>query len=191
LATDTRKPENPAAVREFLAQQIRSRRSFQRLSREKSVMAETHLGDALNAIFYQPARWGHHGKAYIPEKWGGLPKSMPVLTELVKAAPPSGYIATTFLTMVESSPSPEFLPFVVVAMTAWRSGYGDDSNFWIEKGIGTRVCVWLEKTLRADAHIAEHVAPVREDLSRCLDTLVRAGIAQANAIEKLIEETVK
>jgi hypothetical protein len=191
LVRDTRNPENPAAVREFLSQQIRGRRTFRRLSREKSVMAETHLGDALNAIFYQPSRWGHHGKAYIPEKWDGLPKTMPVLTELVKAASPSGYIATTFVTMIEASPSPELLPFVVAAMTAWRAAYGDDSNFWIEKGIGTRVCAWLEKTLRADEHIAEHAAAVREELSRCLDTLVRAGIAQANAIEKLIENGSK
>ena len=66
LATDTRRPENPAGVRAFLADHIRRGRSFKRLSREKSVMAETHLGDAINAMFYQPSRWGHHGKPYIP-----------------------------------------------------------------------------------------------------------------------------
>ncbi len=50
-------------------------------------MAETHLGDALNALFYQPSRWAHHGKASIPQRWAGLPEAMAPLTELVKDEP--------------------------------------------------------------------------------------------------------
>ena len=41
-ATDTKKPENPVAVRALLADRIRQGWNFQSLGREKSFMSETH-----------------------------------------------------------------------------------------------------------------------------------------------------
>jgi hypothetical protein len=190
LAIDTLNPDNPAALRAFLAERIRRGRSFRRLRHEKSIMAETHLGDALNALFYQPSRWAHHGKASIPQRWGGLLETMPTLAELVKEAPASGYVATVFLTLVESSPCGALLPSVVTAMSAWASAYGNDANFWSEKAIGTRVCAWLATSLNEDtAASLAAVNFVRQELIRCLDVLIRSGVAQARELEDRLADT--
>jgi len=184
LAPNAGTPENPAAVRTFLADRVRRSRSFRRLRQEKSIMAETHLGDAICALFYQPSRWAHQGKANIPQGWGGLLETMPTLTELVKDAPASGYVTTAFLTLIEASPRAALLPSVVAAMSAWCSAYGSDANFWSEKAMGTRVCAWLDSTLQQDtAATLAAVSFVRQELTRCLDVLTRAGVAQARELE--------
>ena len=53
-AVDTKKPENPVAVRRLLAERIRKGWNYERLGREKGMTSESHAGDALNAMFYQP-----------------------------------------------------------------------------------------------------------------------------------------
>ena len=61
VATDTKEPENPAAVRALLADRIKCAWNYRRLGREKGFTSETHAGDALNAMFYQPSRWANNG----------------------------------------------------------------------------------------------------------------------------------
>src|SRR5204863_9780255 len=50
-ATDTRKPEDPAAVRALLADRVRRGWNYRRLGREKGLTSETHAGNALSAMF--------------------------------------------------------------------------------------------------------------------------------------------
>jgi hypothetical protein len=187
-AIDTRKPENPVAVRVQLAERIRRGRNYRRLGNEKGFTSETHAGDALNAMFYQPPRFANHGRPSIPEDWNGLDVTMPLLTSLVVGAPSSGYLATLFLNLVESSPRAALLPFVVQAATAWCSAYGPDTNFWCEKDIGGRVCAWLDRTFVADPVSADALPAVAEDLLKCLDILIQAGVAQAHGIEERIAQ---
>jgi energy-coupling factor transporter ATP-binding protein EcfA2 len=184
-AIDTKKPENPVAVRVFFADRIRQGWNYKRLGYEKGTTSESHAGDALNAMFYQPPRFANHGRPSIPDNWTGLDASMPVLTALVTGAPTSGYLASLFLNLVQSSPRPALLPFVVQATTAWCSAYGVDTNFWLEKEIGSRVCAWLDRTF-ADSASAEVLLEIADELLKCLDTLIRSGIAQARDIEDRI-----
>ncbi len=188
LAIDTKKPENPVAVRELLANRIRQGWNFRRFGHEKVFTSETHAGDALNAMFYQPYRLVSRGRPSIPDNWTGLDATMPTLTALVTEAPSSGYIATLFLNLVETSYRAALLPFVVQATTAWCSAYGIDTNFWAEKEIGGRVCAWLERTFTADAASADVLAGVAEDLLKSLDILIRSGVAQAREIEERIAD---
>jgi hypothetical protein len=85
-AIDTRKPENPAAVRALLAGRIRHGWNFERLADEKGFTSETHAGDALNAMFYQPHRLANRGRPSIPDNWDGLDATMPTLITLVTGA---------------------------------------------------------------------------------------------------------
>jgi hypothetical protein len=111
---------------------------------------------------------------------------MPTLTALVTEAPSSGYLASLFLNLVESSPRAALLPFIVQATMAWCSVYGVDTNFWLEKDIGGRVCAWLDRTFTADSASASLLVDLAEDLLKCLDILIRSGIAQAHDIEDRI-----
>ena len=103
-AIDTKKPENPVAVRDLLAERIRKSWNYKRLGREKGMTSESHAGDALNAMFYQPHRIANRGRPSIPSNWEGLDPNMPTLVDLVVSASTSGYIATLFLNLIQSSP---------------------------------------------------------------------------------------
>jgi hypothetical protein len=185
LATDTQKPENPVAVRAILANRIRKGWNFRRFQQEKTFMSETHAGDAMTAMFFLRHRIAGAGPI-VPRDWTGLEQVMPILTELVVDAPFSGYFATLFLNLVETSHRALLLPFVVQAMRAWCSAYGVDTNFWSEKEIGGRVCAWLEQTFAGDPASSAVVSNLVDDLMRCLDILVRSGVARAREIEDCI-----
>jgi hypothetical protein len=185
-AKDTKKPENAGAVRSLLAGRLRTTRNYERYQHEKTFNAEMHAGDAMTAMFYQPHGISSTGRPSIPNNWTGLDETMPILADLVSGAPSSGYFATLFLNLVEPSPRAVHLPFVVQVMSAWRVAYGVDTNFWSEKEMGSRVCAWLDQTLTTDATAAAILPRVAEDALKALDVLVRSGVAQASAIEELI-----
>jgi hypothetical protein len=186
VATDTKAPENPVAVRARLADRIKRAWNYRRLGREKGFTSETHAGDALNAMFYQPSRWANTGRPTIPDNWSGLQTSMATLTELVVGAPTSGYLASLFLNLVETSHDKALIPFVVQAMAAWCEAYGVDRNFWAEKNIGSRVCAWFDAVLANDATAHAILAESADELFNCLDILVQSGVAQARIVEEKI-----
>jgi hypothetical protein len=186
LATDTKTPENPAAIRKFLADRIRQGWNFRRYEDEKTFSSESHAGDALTAMFYQRSSFANDGKPSIPGNWEGLDATILTLTELVTGAGSSGYLAVLFLNLVGPSPRATLLPYVVKAMTAWCSAYGIDTNFWSEKDIGGRVCSWLGRMLEADPTATAILSAVADDLMKCLDVLIRSGVAQASEIEERI-----
>jgi hypothetical protein len=186
VATDTANPENPAGVRSLVADRMRRGWGVRRLGREKSFSVETQLLDALLAMFYQPSRWVNRGRPHIPQRWIGLVDTMPTLTALVTEASASGYLAHMFLNLVETFPCAALLPYVAQATAGWCSAYGVDTNFWSEKGIGTRVCAWIEKTLNADEATPAALIDVQDELTKCLDILVRSGVSQAREIEERI-----
>jgi len=186
VAIDTKVSENPVAVRALLADRIKRAWNYRRLGREKGFTSETHAGDALNAMFYQPSRWANTGRPTIPDNWSGLQLSMATLTELVVGAPTSGYLASLFLNLIESSHDKTLIPFVVQAMAAWCEAYGVDRNFWAEKNIGSRVCVWLDSTLTRDGTAHAVLVDRADELLKSLDVLVQSGVAQARILEEKI-----
>jgi hypothetical protein len=184
LATDTPHPENPAGVRCLVSERMQRTRSMRSLSyRDTSFTAETHLADALNAMFYQPPRFMNPGRADLPDRWDGLLESMPVLTSIVTSCPQSGYLAVVFLTVMESSPRAAFLLNTVEAASAWGKIHAAGANFWNEHQVGNRICEWIARTLGDDPDAANVLPQVRDELSKCLDVLVRSGVASARALE--------
>lgn len=186
LATDIKDPENPAGVRASVAERIKRGWNYRRLGREKGFMSETHAGDALNAMFYQPHRVANTGRPTIPANWPGLQETMATLTDLVVGAPTSGYLASLFLNLVESSHHKALVPFVAGATDAWCKAYGIDRNFWAEKNIGSRVCAWFDAVLSKDTSAHADLLIIADNLFRCLDILVQSGVAHARLLEDRI-----
>lgn len=163
----------------ILADRIKRAWNYRRLGREKGFTSETHAGDALNALFYQPSRWANTGHPTIPDNWSGLQTTMTTLTDLVVGAPSSGYLATLLLNLVESSHDKALIPCVVQAMTAWCSAYGIDRNFSAEKYIGSHVCACLDGTLAKDATAYAVLVDRADELLKSLDVLIQSGVSQA------------
>ena len=178
IATDMPQPENPVGVRSLFAERLQRGRRMRDLNYRASFSAETHLGDALHAMFYQPSQFMRARRAHILERWDGVLQTMPVLTPLVTSASQSGYLAVVFLTLMESYPSAALLP----AMTEVTSA----TNFWNEHQVGHRICEWIDRALSDGDDDANVLAHVRDDLGRCLDVLVRSGIASGRPLEARI-----
>lgn len=189
LALDTKEPDNPRAVRALFADRLRRGRMVERLNDRVSFTAETHLADALTAMFYQPSRW--ENSVHIPERWSGLPDCMPVLTPLVVSAPNSGYLAVAFLTLVESYPCAALLPDVMQAASAWCKAHSAGAGFWNEHQIGHRICAWIDRVLSNDVEASAALGKLSDELGQCLDVLVRSGVASARALEaRILDEGV-
>jgi len=77
----------------------------------------------------------------------------------------------------------DYLPAMVEATSAWRGVHDVGANFWSEHQVGHRICEWFEKTLADDADAPAALASIRDDLGKCLDVLVRSGIASARTLE--------
>lgn len=182
LAIDTPKPENAPAVRALVAERLQSGAMARRMMREVSFTTETHLADALNAFLYQPSNWGN-ARPHIPDRWSGLVEAMPVLAPFVIAASNSGYLACTFMKLVETYPCPALAPFVLDVASEWCRTHGADPNYWDRYDLGARLCAWFGVAF-ADVSEDENVLPaLRDQLGLCLDVLVRSGVAQAALVE--------
>ena len=182
-AIDTPTSEDPAGVRSAIAERMQRTRSMRSLTyRDTSFTAETHLADALNAMFYQPPRFMSRGRPDLPDRWDGLLETLPVLAPIVVAFPQSGYLAVTFLNLIENSPRAAFLPCMVEVVSAWRQTHAAGANFWNEHQIGNRICEWIERTLN-DPDAANVLPALRDELGSCLDVLIRSGIAAARTLE--------
>jgi hypothetical protein len=186
FASDTPEPENPVGVRSVVVERLRRSRTMRRLVQDHSFTAETHLSDALNALFYQPARWMHAGRAQVPDGWTGLSQTMPILVRLITATPQSGYLAVVFLTAMEACPRIALLPCMAEALSVWCREYPAGDNFWNEHQIGHRVCEWIGRALSDNAGASEALMRVGDELGRCLDILVRSGVTSARALESRI-----
>ena len=116
-------------------------------------------------------------------------ETMPILTPIVTSVPQSGYLAVVFLTAMEAFPCAALLPDMVEAVSAWCNVHAAGANFWNEHQVGHRICEWIERALSDDPDAANVLARARDDLGKCLDVLVRSGIASARALEtRIVDE---
>lgn len=172
-------------ARAFLAERMKAGRNWRYISGEKQYTAEMHLGHALTAMFFHPPRYlgSQDPRPYLPAHCKQVIAFMPALTGLAKAAPCSGYIAALFLNLIETSPDPALFPFVLDAVEEWVRAFGIDADFWTEKRVGSRVCAWLDAAAPSPGALLSRVPEHRDRLLKCLDIMVRAGVAQAQDFE--------
>ena len=129
---------------------------------------------------FQPA------KCYLlPKAVDRLDPFLPVLEKLVESGP-SLFVAIVTLNLLEVSPRSAHLPFMVAAAKAWLESYPDDSDFWVDHGIGRRVCVWIEEVRRQEPALLDTDKPIRFDVDRLLAALISLGVADAKRLEEAL-----
>ena len=94
------------------------------------------------------------------------------------------------LNWLEVSPRPTQLPLLVAFAAASIEGYPDDRQFWVDHGIGRRVCVWLESLREADAGAFEAGSAHRVDIDKLLARLVGVGVVEARRLEMALARHV-
>jgi hypothetical protein len=175
------------AIRTGLAKRLMLSSRWSRLRGDRSTSIDTHVGPAVATFFFNdyPA-FIQPPKCYLLAKGiDRLDSFLPVLQKLAEDGP-SLFVALITLNLLEVSPRPAHLPFMVAAANAWLASYADDSAFWVDQGIGTRVCAWIEDVWRQDGTMLNPDEPVRTEVDRLLAGLIRTGVAEARRLEDLL-----
>lgn len=170
-------------IREELVQRLIATRSWRRMEADRAVGLEKHLAGAVAAMFMGQHHLGLGPRCYVLPSGivrGGL--ILPMLTQLTERAAGSTFVAIAYLSLLEVEPHVDHLVFMSRAVAAWWRSQGTNTEFWIDYGIGPRVCEWIGRAV-----FDEPVSPTvldSSDLTVVVDTLVQCGTPLARTLEE-------
>ncbi|MFM0619778.1 hypothetical protein PQR37_37605 [Paraburkholderia nemoris] len=171
------------SIHEVLAQRLVATRSWSYLTGKRSTGIEIHLGGAVAAVFLAQHALGKGPRCYVPPAEARrVDPLLPTLAQLAEQAAGSTFVAIALLGLLEIEPHGDRLPFLARTAAAWWGAQGANTEFWIDHGIGRRLCAWIDKTvLGADASPALLDSP---ELHLLTDILVKCGTPLARALEE-------
>jgi hypothetical protein len=171
-------------LRTLFFEQLRQRRGWRRILERRSTSMEMHFARAVSSLFLHNESWSGGGCYINPIGADNLRVFMPLLSRICVEAAQSQYIAFQFLDLLELKINVENLNFLVTAASAWLVSYPEDTSFWIEHGVGKRICAWLAEAMNTTpAAFAAPSCPGTE-IDRLLDNLLRLGVAAARQVEQ-------
>jgi hypothetical protein len=109
------------------------------------------------------------------------------LLERAAANAPSLFVALIVLNWVETAPRIEHIRLVLALAKSAVEAYSDDRTFWIDHGIGRRVCSWLGGLQRLHPNAFAPGADARPAIDRLLATLVAYGVVEARHLELTLQ----
>ena len=148
----------------------------------RSGSIEIHLGPAIGTIFFNDYVWRQTSTYLTPKAVERIGPFLPQLIDLLTSGP-SYFAALVAMDLLEVSPQASLLPVLVAGGKAWIGCYADDSRFWVEHGIGRRVCAWIDRVRQSASEALSTDKLERQDIDAILATLVRLGIPEARQLE--------
>ena len=173
-------------LRTLLFNELRRRRGWQWAIEHKSTSMEMHLARAVSSLFLHNESWGG-GKCYLfPAAADSLKVFLPLLSSICVDAAQSQYIALQFLDLMELKVDPENLGYLVRTANSWMAEYPEDTSFWIDYGVGKRICAWLTEAMKT--HPGAFASPrcPSPEIDRILDSLLLLGVAAARPVEQTL-----
>ncbi len=145
-----------------------------------------HLGMAIAVVLFNDFGHFQPAKCYLLERGiDRLTNFLPLLQEFAENGP-FVFVATTLLNLLEVSPRPEHLGLIRASITTWLAVHADSRVFWVDRGIGRRVCSVIEVLLGfSPAHFAPG-EPARKELDAFNGKMIRLGVAQAHRLEEAL-----
>jgi hypothetical protein len=173
-------------VRSALANRMMASSGWRRLAGSRSASIERHIGPAIAVFFFNDYNLFQPAKCYsLPKGIDRLDPFLPSLAKLVESGP-SLFVAVVTLNLLEVSPRPTHLRFLVAAVKTWLESYRDDKGFWVDHGIGHRVCEWIEQVHHQESALFERDDAVRFDVDRLLAELISLGVSHARRLEEAL-----
>ena len=174
-----------ARIRSGLAKHLMETSGWKRLGYRRSRPSiEMHIGPAIAVMFFNDYySFGGPPQCYLNAS--GVSLSGPLLDTLIQLNESEQTFLQAIVTLnfLEVAPTPEHLVLAISSAAAWAQAYSSDTNFWVDHGIGRRLCDWLDRILaivpdRFVAGIAH-----REIIDKILATLVSLGVPEARRLE--------
>ena len=73
------------------------------------------------------------------------------------------------------------------AVNCWLDVHGQNVDYWVDYGIGSRICGWLQIIYDRDSSLFNADRPMRPDIDHILSALVRFGFSDASLLEQKLE----
>jgi hypothetical protein len=179
-------PDEAVRIRSVLAGRLVETGGWQSMVRRRSTSIEMHLGPAAGAMFFNNYGFMQPPAAYLlPKGIDRLGPFLPLLTQLAKDAPCS-FVAIVTLNLLEVAPRIEHASMVVAAAKSWVAAFPDNNEFWVDQGIGRRVCALLDVVLVKTNALFGAQRTLRRDVDAILAALVRSGVPDAVRLEQSI-----
>ncbi len=174
------------AVRARIAERLERSHGWQLLRGTKSDGIEMHLARAAAVQFFNDHDFGQTPRCYLPIN--AIEKSLvfiPTLQELAVSAP-SPFVAIVVLNLLEVAPRVAQMPFLLAFSSAALDTYPDDRDFWIDLGIGRRICQWMASVRDEHPGAFGLGADNRPEIDRLLARLVAVGVVEAHRLEVVL-----
>jgi hypothetical protein len=174
-------------IRARFAERVRASNSWRWMVRQRSSGVEMHLGPAIATLFLNDYGWTQPAKAYLPP--GLIERLTPFLPTLETCAVEGAtdFVAIVTLNVLDVAPRPAHLPFLLAATTSWMAAFPDATDFWIEHGIGRRVCAFIDATRQMEPALLESGQSLRDQADYLLAGMVRLGVAEAARLERALQ----
>jgi ribosomal protein S18 acetylase RimI-like enzyme len=172
-------------VRTALLKRIMTTRAWKRHVRERSESTEIHFGPAMAVVLFNDYRtFQPPPECYLnPKGIDHLGPFLPLVKEVAETAQFS-LALIALLNLLEVAPRAAHLPVIVAAGKSWLAVHPDNKDFWIDQGIGRRLCSLMETILARDPKAFGLDQPLRKDIDGLSDSLVRMGVAEAHRLEE-------
>jgi hypothetical protein len=173
-------------IRARLAERVRASNSWRWMVRRRSSGVEMLLGPAIATLFLNDYGWTQPAKAYLPPAL--IERLTPFLPTLEACAVEGAthFVAIVTLNLLEVSPRAAHLPFLLAAATSWTVAFPDATDFWIDHGIGRRVCALIESSRLSEPTVLAQGQALRDQIIRLLPAMVRVGVAEAARLEQAL-----
>jgi hypothetical protein len=173
-------------IRSTLAKKLMTGRMWKYHARDRSTSTEIHFGPAVAAAMFNDYANMAPPKCYLyPKAIEHLDPFLPLLKDLAE----SGTFllaATVLLNLLEVEPRTTHLPLIVATSKSWLAAFPEDKAFWIDQGVGRRLCALIDAILTLDPRLFASDQPSRKDIDRLLEAQVRMGNPDAYRLEERI-----
>jgi hypothetical protein len=173
-------------IRARLADRVLASNSWRWMVRRRSSGVEMHLGSAIATLFLNDYGWAQPARSYLPPALIDL--LTPFLPTLERCAIEGAtyFVAIVTLNLLEVSPRAAHLPFLLAAATSWAATFPGATDFWIDHGLGRRVCALIEAARLSEPAVLAPGQPLRDQVNRLLPAMVSVGVAEAARLEQAL-----
>ena len=147
-----------------------------------SMRVETNLHRAMAALFWADG-YSQPQRCLLSSDDADL--CDPLLPTLQPMADRVGCYHVT-LSLLEISPRPAYLEFIVEAAEAWMKTQSEDSMFWIYYDAGKRLCALIEVIRQQRPPLLHQGGPLRDRVDHLVAALISAGVMEAAQLEKAL-----
>jgi hypothetical protein len=135
---------------------------------------EHHLDLGLGALFVTSHAFRAPPQCYVTAL--GVPRAIPFIPLLAELAgeAPGLYVVLLTMSIVPVSPDYPFLAFGVNAVQACMNRFPDDTQLWLDYGVGKKFCTWIEGVLARGGEALLEEAGVRASVEGVLSDLIRS-----------------